>query len=68
MEWWGVVKMKEIILVIMLLGIVVLGGVQAIQINDLKEDVKENMITGSTINNVANTAPVRTKPSMVGGC
>ena len=73
MEWLGGVKMdKEIILVLMLVGLVVLGGVQAVQINDLKDNLNDgNLITGNAVNTeTTQSTSVRTvtQPSMVGGC
>ncbi|MAG52522.1 MAG: hypothetical protein CMH62_01005 [Nanoarchaeota archaeon] len=63
---------KEIILVLMLVGLVVLGGVQAVQINDLKDNLNDgNLITGNAVNTeTTQSTSVRTvtQPSMVGGC
>jgi hypothetical protein len=64
--------MKEVVLVLMLVGLVVLSGIQAVQITDLKEDFTTgNVVTSNVVNGVQSpTQQVRTaaQPTMVGGC
>lgn len=70
MEWWEVVKMeKNVVILIAVIALVIFAGVQAIQINDLKETISTGT-TGYSQANVQNTQPVVTQqaPSMVGGC
>lgn len=62
---------KEIVLVVLLIGLVVLGGVQAMQINSLKSDFGEgNVVSGNVVKNQpTQQRPVAAQvPAMVGGC
>ena len=61
---------KETILVVLLVGLVVLSGAQALQINDLKEEVQTGSLVAVAPSISSPTQQVRAvqQPSMVGGC
>ncbi|MBS3140715.1 hypothetical protein J4405_01055 [Candidatus Woesearchaeota archaeon] len=61
---------KNILLVIILIGLIILGTVQAVQINNLKGKIVGN--TGATYSSNSQypaASPVtNSQPAMVGGC
>lgn len=62
--------MKEIILILILVGLVVLSGIQAVQINELRGEVQQGSLFVSATENKATNFDLKTTntPSMVGGC
>lgn len=62
---------KQIIMLVFVIVLVIFSGVQAVQINDLKEDISDGSISisGSSVNTktTSYTQP-KSAPSMVGGC
>jgi|TARA_B100001971_G_C18233706_1_gene565655 hypothetical protein len=62
---------KEIILVILVVGLVILSGAQAFEINDIKQDLQQGTLTLNSPNGInapANIVRQVSQPSMVGGC
>lgn len=67
---WEVAKMDKQVLVIIALALVLLiSGVQAIEIGNLKEAIAEGQITGASAGQQNSDIPAQqSAPAMVGGC
>lgn len=61
---------KNLIVLILAVVLVVVAGIQAVQINEIKESVNEGEITGRVVqaSNVQGSARQQAAPTMVGGC
>ena len=65
-----VVKMdKQVLVAIALALLLIISGVQAIEIGNLKEAIAEGQITGASAGQQGNDIPAQqSAPAMVGGC
>lgn len=71
-EWLEVVKMKkEIVIVIVLIALVIITGIQAFQLNNIKEKLVNGETYLSSYNDQGNQQDLsggNNVPVMVGGC
>ena len=61
---------KQILVLIAVVILAVLAGVQAVQINDLKENIVSGGVYSNPVarGNIQAARPAQQQPAMVGGC